>query len=154
MKKNVILVFALAALLPLSGCLGGDMAPANEDGGLVMWEFDAREPICIDTPAYCGDGVDDGEIIVEMVNGEDISYSVVRIYVSDVELSECSQGEETNCWDKSDSYDDIWSVDDNIRLYTDNEGSYSVTIKVMEYGEEPYGNKLLDELTYYHEVEE
>tara|TARA_B100000900_G_scaffold245639_1_gene208868 strand:- start:6455 stop:6919 length:465 start_codon:yes stop_codon:yes gene_type:complete len=154
MKGNIIFVFSLAALLPLSGCLGGDLAPVNEDGGLVLWEFDAREPICIDTPAYCGDGVDDGEIILNMVNGEDISYSVVRIYVSDVELSMCGQGEEANCWDKSDSYDDIWSVDQNVRLYTDNEGTYSVSIKVMEYGEEPYGNTYLDEVTYYHEVAE
>lgn len=154
MKKKMVLAFVLAALLPLSGCLAGDMAPANEDGALFMYNFEAREPICIDTPAYCGDGVDDGEILLYMVSGGDISYSVVRIYVSDVELPECNQGEETNCWDKSDPYDNIWSVDDNIRLYTDNEGTYSVTIQVMEYGEEPYGNTILGEVTYSHEVAE
>ena len=154
MKKSIILVFALAALLPLSGCLGGDMASTVENGSLVAWEFDAQEPICIDTPAYCGDGVDDGEIILSMVNGEDISYSVVRIAVSDVELPECGQGEETNCWDKSDSGDNIWSVDESIKLYTDNEGTYSVSIKVMEYSEEPYGNKVMGEVTYSHEVAE
>ena len=53
MNKNVILVFVLAALLPLSGCLGGGMAPANEDGELVFWEFNAYEPYC----ETFGDGV-------------------------------------------------------------------------------------------------
>lgn len=151
MKKRIIFVFALAVLLPLSGCLG--LAPANEDGDLVLYSFDADEPICFDGGG-CGDGIDDGEIILEMIKGGDIAYSVVRISVGDVDLPECGQGEETNCWDKSDAYDNIWSVDDYIRLYTDNEGTYSVTITVMEYGEEPYGNTVLGEVYYSHEVSE
>ncbi len=153
MNKNVILVFVLAALLPLSGCLAGEMAPANEDGELVFWEFNAYEPYCETFGGSCGDGIDDGEIRLKMEMGEDISYSVVRIYVSDVELPECNQGEQTNCW-APQTNENIWSVDDTIELYTDNEGTYSVTIQVMEYGEEPYGNTFLDEVTYSHEVAE
>jgi hypothetical protein len=118
MRRNTIIVLLVVILLPISGCLGSDTAA---DGS---YSFQSS------------DGVDDGAIIVEMLEGEDISYSIIRIYVESNEFSECSQSEEVNCWDRSDSLDDIWSVGDNIDIFTGNEGTYSVTIDIMEYGED------------------
>ena len=52
-----------------------------------------------------------------MIKGGDIAYSVVRISVGDVDLPECVKGKKQTVGINR-CHDNIWSVDDYIRLYT------------------------------------
>jgi hypothetical protein len=119
MRSDQIFVLLLVISLPISGCLESD--PAADNGS---YSFQSS------------DGVDDGAIMIEMLEGEDISYSIITIYVESNEFSECSQGEEVNCWARSDSTDDVWSVGESIDIYTGNEGTYSATIDIVKHGED------------------
>ena len=156
--RNKTFLPVLTATLLLSGCLGSDMATeTQEEFEPVVWEFNANEPIYAFSDDPDEQNTYDGHIQLEMTQGQDLDYPRVSIWVqkwggSDVWFPECSQPDETNCWDREDYYDnETWDVGSSIKLISEHEGNYSVTIRVQDcYG----GCVTLGETNYTHEREE
>ena len=157
MRKTVFVSIFVATLF-LSGCFGSQMATeTQEEYEPVVWEFTAYEPI---GDPFNGGNMEDGDIMLEMTQGTDLDYERVSISVqkwgggSDVWFPECSQTGETNCWDRNDPYDNTtWDVNTAIKISTDNEGNYSVTITIDDCMG-PSDCVPLGETTYTHETEE
>ena len=157
MKRMIFLPIFVATLF-LSGCFGGELATeTQEEYEPVVWEFTASEPLYAFSDDPDEQNPYDGHIKLEMTQGIDLDYTRVDISVqkwggSDVWFPECSQPDETNCWDREDYYDnETWDVGDDIKLISEHEGNYSVTITIKDcYG----GCVPLGETTYTHEKEE
>ena len=123
------------------------MAPADDSDGMKLYSFEASEPFGNEL----GVNENDGEINLKFTEGNEIAYSELILEISGNNYPECDGTQENgvNCWDRSDN-DETWELDHNIRIYTTFERNYSLTLIIKEFGEEPYGNKVLGQTTYTH----
>ena len=148
MKSANALLFSLLMIVSsLAGCFGNDMAPADDSDGLKLYFFEASEPFGNEL----GVNEYDGEINLKFTEGNEIAYSELILEISGDNYPECDGTQENgvNCWDRSDN-DETWGLNHNIWIYTTFERNYSLTIIINEFGEEPYGNKMLGQTTYTH----
>ena len=148
MKSAKALLFSLLMIVSsLAGCFGNDMAPTDDSDGLKFYFFEASEPFGNEL----GVNENDGEINLKFTEGNEIAYSELILEISGNNYPECDGTQENgvNCWDRSDN-DETWGLNHNIWIYTTFERNYSLTIIIKEFGEEPYGNKMLGQTTYTH----
>ena len=148
MKSAKALLFSLLMIVSsLAGCFGNDMAPADDSDDLKLYFFEASEPFGNEL----GVNENDGEVNLKFTEGNEIAYSELILEISGKNYPECDGTQENgvSCWDRSDN-DETWDLNHNLRIYTTFERNYSLTITIKEFGEEPYGNKVLGQTTYTH----